>query len=147
MAGSTATFRAVPPEPALEQWIQHRDHERAVSAEQDAAVAEDLVRRFPTIEAAAPGLEQQLFEIVSGRTRVSYALEALIGGATKTLDNMTQPPFIQPRARWNEAETAALGRGVRVRTLYSGDVVEDAPRWAPLLEKGGLGRFAAQLPM
>jgi sugar-specific transcriptional regulator TrmB len=147
MAGNTATFRAVPPEPALEQWVRHREHERAVAAEQDAAIAADLVRRFPTIQATPPGLEQQLFEIVAGRTRVSYALESLIGGATKTVDNMTQPPFIQPRARWNEAEIAALGRGVRVRTLYSDDAIDDMARWAPLLEMGGLGRFAAQLPM
>jgi len=147
MAGNTATFRAVPPEPALEQWIRHRDHERAVSAEHDVAIAEDLVRRFPAVQATSPDLEQQLFEIVSGRTRVSYALESLIGGATKTIDNMTQPPFIQPRARWNTAEFAALERGVRVRTLYSDEVVADPARWAPLLEKGGLGRFAEQLPM
>ncbi len=147
MAGNTATFRAVAPEPALEQWVRHRDHERALSAEQDAAIAEDLVRRFPAVQSPQPGLEQQLFEIVSGRTRVSFALETVIGEATSSLDNMTQPPFIQPRARWNQAEIAALGRGVRVRTLYSGDVLGDTQRWAPLVERGGLGRLAEQLPM
>jgi len=147
MAGNTATFRAVPPEPALEQWLRHRDHERAVAGEHDVATAEDLVRRFPTIQATPPGLELELFEIVSGRTRVSHALESIIAGATKTVDNMTQPPWIQPRARWNETEIEALGRGVTVRTLYSDDVVTDPQRWAPLLEKGGLARFAERLPM
>jgi sugar-specific transcriptional regulator TrmB len=147
MAGNTATFRAVAPESALEQWVRHRDHERAVSAEHDAATAEDLVRRFPAVQSAEPGLEQQLFEIVAGRTRVSFALETLVGKATSSLDNMTQPPFIQPRARWNKPEIAALGRGVRVRTLYSGDVLGDTQRWAPLVERGGLGRIAERLPM
>jgi len=37
----------------------------------------------------------------------------------RAIVHMTQPPFVQPRSRWNVAEVDALRRGVSMRTLYT----------------------------
>ena len=82
-----------------------------------------------------------------GRARTSEMLEQLVGGATRTLHMLQQPPFLQARSRWNEAEAAAARRGVEVRVLYTEEAVLDDRRWRALVEAGGDVRVSDVVPM
>ena len=60
---------------------------------------------------------------------------------------MTQPPWIQPRGRWNVGEKAALSRGVEVKLLLTEEGIADEQRWRPLFEAGGEVRVCESVPM
>jgi HTH-type transcriptional regulator, sugar sensing transcriptional regulator len=145
-AEPTAMYRAVPPQEALEKWLRQRDYERSVAADRDARVAEELVAQLP-VGADGEVYESSVFEVVTGGAKVSLAFETMFSSARKSVDNMTQGPFIQPKDRWNVAEREAIERGVQVRALFSADSVGDPRRWKPLVEAGGAARVADRLPM
>jgi sugar-specific transcriptional regulator TrmB len=150
VAGESVTrFRAVPPEAALPSWLAHREHERQLMQDHDDRTASDLVKLLPdpaTADASSAEL-YDYFEAVSGRVRTSEALTGIITRAEQSLSHMTQPPFVQPRARWNVAETDALRRGVALRTLYTPAAIGDDDRWRPIVEAGGQIRVADAIPM
>lgn len=146
MAGAGVTSHTpVPPQEALPTWLRQREHERRAEAERDDLLAERLERILPRPARTQPNLDEM--QAVVGRARTSELLEQLIGRATKSLGMMQQPPFLQPRSRWNVAETAAARRGVQVRVLYSDAATEDERRWRPLLEAGGTVRATREVPM
>lgn len=141
-------FRAVPPSEALPRWIAHRNEERLLLAERDAATSEKLVARLPEPEEAGAAVDPFAFlEPVFGRTRTGQAIVDLMDRAEKSIDNMTQPPFLQAKSRWNVAESEAMARGVVVRTLFTTASVEDPDRWLPLVQAGGEVRVATSIPM
>jgi hypothetical protein len=86
-------------------------------------------------------------EAISGQVPTTEALDDLVSRATQTLNIMLQPPFVQPRPRWNVMEVAALERGVAVRAIYTPRALEDARRFEDILRHGGQARTLAQLPM
>lgn len=143
-AGVTA-HTPVPPTEALGVWLRQREHERRLAAEHDEALAEKLRQRLPRPRRAKPRLEE--LEAIVGRARTSEALERLVDSAERTLHMMQQPPFLQARSRWNEAESAAAARGVEVKILYTHDAVADERRWRPLADAGGEVRVTEAVPM
>jgi sugar-specific transcriptional regulator TrmB len=146
---SVTLYRALAPGTALREWYGHREHERRALAERDERIVEELVARLPEPAAAAArdGELHDYFEAVEGRTRTNEALAALIGRAERTIAHMTQPPFVQPRAQWNVAETAALERGVEIRTVLTAEAATDPLRSQALLEAGAPVRVAPAIPM
>lgn len=82
-----------------------------------------------------------------GRARTSETLERLIGRSERTLHMMQQPPFLQPRSRWNEAEVVAARRGVDVRVLYTEEAARDERRWRSLADASGQLRVTDRVPM
>ena len=145
--GRVATFEPVPAELALAGWLRHREQDRRLAAEQDERLADELVRLLP-----APGERQaraafDYLEALFGRARTSEALERVIGAAERTVDMIQQPPFLQPRSRWNVAEVEAVERGVRVRVLYTPEAIADEHRYADLRRAGGEVRVAERVPM
>lgn len=145
-AEPTSMYHARPPEEAIRNWVRHRDFERSVAADRDARIAEDVIKQLPA-GGSDPVFERSVFEIVTGNAKVSLALETLMKSATKSIDNMTQAPFLQPTDRWNVSEIDAIGRGVRVRTLFGSDSISDPRRWEPLKTAGASVRVGQQLPM
>lgn len=143
-AGVTA-HTPVPATEALAAWLLQREHERRLEAEHDEALAERLRRTLPRPRQAMSRLEE--LEAIVGRARTSEALERLVGSAERTLHMMQQPPFLQARSRWNEAEAAAAGRGVEVKVLYTHDAAADEKRWRPLADAGGHVRVTDTVPM
>jgi sugar-specific transcriptional regulator TrmB len=141
-------FRAVPPSEALPHWLAHRDEERLLLAEHDAATSGDLVARLPEPEEAEAAVDPFAFlEPVFGRARTGQAFADLMDRAETSIDNMTQPPFQQAKGRWNVAESEAMARGVAVRTLFTTASVEDPDRWLPLAQAGGEVRVTTSIPM
>jgi HTH-type transcriptional regulator, sugar sensing transcriptional regulator len=140
-------YTAVAPDVALHDWVAHRDHERALVAEQDRSHAHELNRALPRPRPQSRSEVPDFIEGVSGRLPTTEMLEALMGRAAATLYEMLQPPFLQPRSRWNTREIEALARGVKVRVIYTPEALRDPRRYRPLLEHGGEARVLDRLPM
>jgi sugar-specific transcriptional regulator TrmB len=148
LVGARVTgYRAVEPKLALHDWIRHRDHERAAAAERDQALADMLTNLLPRPQVRPAPDPPEYMEAISGRTRTTGAIEEIIGRARQSVWMMQQPPWLQPRSRWNVAEVAALERGAEVRVIYSAEAARDRRRWVALMEAGGECRVLDDLPM
>jgi HTH-type transcriptional regulator, sugar sensing transcriptional regulator len=147
VGGRVTRYRAVPPDLALPDWIRHRDHERAAAGERDQALADMLTRLLPRPQARLMSGPPEYMEAISGRTRTTAAIEEIIGRAERSVRMMQQPPWLQPRSRWNVAEIDAVDRGVDVRVIYSFEAGRDRRRWNGLADAGGDCRQLDDLPM
>jgi len=147
-ATGVTVHTAVNPGEALPAWMRQREHERRLEAERDELLAERLARALPRPQRAhrTQASHEELQAIV-GRARTSETLERLVGQATQTLHMLQQPPFLQARSRWNQAEAAAARRGVEVRVLYTEEAVLDERRWRTLVDAGGDVRVSDAVPM
>jgi sugar-specific transcriptional regulator TrmB len=147
IAGRVRRFIPVEPETALRGWLSHREHERAEMSERDQTRVETLGRLLPAPASAARTEVAEFIEAISGQVATTGALDDLVSRARRTLDIMLQPPFVQPRPRWNVMEVAALERGVQVRAIYTPQALEDPRRFEDILRHGGQVRVLAGLPM
>jgi sugar-specific transcriptional regulator TrmB len=143
--GRAAAYTPVPAAVALSRWTQQREHERRLAADEDERIAARLLARLPAGAPPSPG--EDYLESIAGPARTSEALERLIGAARRTVHMIQQPPFLQPRSRWNVAEAAAVRRGVEVRVLYTRAAVADRSRYRALAGAGGAVRVADSVPM
>jgi len=145
---SATRFRAFPPRFAIHGWLRQREEERRVLKEREGSLGDELIEALPEPTSGSPeGQLQSYMESVYGRGRTSQALKDMFDGAQSRLLNMTQPPWIQPRRRWNVGEIAALSRGVEVKLLLAKSALPDEERWRPLLEAGGEVRTTETIPM
>ena len=147
IGGRVRRFVGVDPDSALRGWLSHREHERAEMSERDQIRVETLGRLLPAPAAEAGRQVADFIEAISGQVPTSKALDDLVSRARQTLNIMLQPPFVQPRPRWNVMEVEALERGVQVRAIYTPHALEDARRFEDILRHGGQARILAQLPM
>jgi len=146
--GSAARYRALPPRFAIQGWLRQREEERRALKEREASLGGELIEALPEPSAGPPSGELYSYmEGVYGRGRTSQALKEMFDGAQSRVLNMTQPPWIQPRRRWNVGEIAALARGVDVKLLLAREGLSDDERWRPLLEAGGDVRVTDTIPM
>jgi sugar-specific transcriptional regulator TrmB len=147
IGGRVRRFVPVEPETALRGWLSHRDHERAEMSERDQIRAQALGRLLPAPASEAGAQVAEFIGAISGQVATSEALDDVVTRSTRTLDIMLQPPFVQPRPRWNVLEVEALERGVQVRAIYTPVALEDARRFEDLVRHGGKARVLAALPM
>lgn len=147
IGGRVRRFVPVDPESALRGWLSHREHERAEMSERDQIRVETLGRLLPAPATDAGRQVADFIEAISGQVPTTEALDDLVSRATQTLNIMLQPPFVQPRPRWNVMEVEALERDVQVRAIYTPQALEDARRFEDILRHGGQARMLAQLPM
>ncbi|MBA3329673.1 MAG: hypothetical protein H0T39_02160 [Actinobacteria bacterium] len=146
-ADRVASYRPVPAGVALPGWLRHREQERRLAAEADERLAETLLRLLPHAEEASAAPTLDFMEALFGRARTSDALEQLIGRSERSLDMIQQPPFLQPRSRWNLAEVAAARRGVHVRVVYTPEAIRERSRFTALQAAGGELRLRESVPM
>jgi sugar-specific transcriptional regulator TrmB len=147
IGGRVRRFIPVEPESALRGWLSHREHERAEMSERDQIRVEALGRLLPAPASEAGTQVADFIEAISGRVPTTGALDDLVSRATQTLEIMLQPPFVQPRPRWNVLEVEALERGVQVRAIYTPQALEDPRRFEDIARHGGQVRTLAGLPM
>jgi sugar-specific transcriptional regulator TrmB len=147
IGGRVRRFTPVEPETALRGWVSHREHERAEMSERDQIRVETLGRLLPAPTPEAVAHVGDVIEAISGQLPTTEALDDLVSRAAQTLDILLQPPFVQPRPRWNVMEIEALERGVQVRAIYTPQALEDTRRFEEILRHGGQARMLAQLPM
>jgi sugar-specific transcriptional regulator TrmB len=140
-----ALYEPVPPEIAVTEWVQRREHERRLLAERERQLGAELVRRLPQrVEQPAEG-GVPFMEALIGHERVVEVFEHLVATAVVRLDIVQAMPVFQPSDRWNLLEAQAIERGVRVRVLYTPETAEDPRRYQALLEAGGQGRVSDAL--
>jgi sugar-specific transcriptional regulator TrmB len=147
IGGRVRRFIPVEPESALRGWLSHREHERAEMSERDQVRVERLGRLLPAPASEAGVPVADFIEAISGQVPTTEALDDLVSRTTQTLHIMLQPPFVQPRPRWNVLEVKALARGVQVRAIYTPAALEDARRFEDIVRHGGQVRMLAHLPM
>jgi sugar-specific transcriptional regulator TrmB len=147
IGGRVRRFIPVDPESALRGWLGHREHERAEMSERDQIRVEALGRLLPAPASQAGTQVADFIEAISGQVPTTGALDDLVSRATQTLEIMLQPPFVQPRPRWNVLEVEALQRGVQVRAIYTPQALEDPRRFEDIVRHGGQARTLAGLPM
>jgi sugar-specific transcriptional regulator TrmB len=147
IGGRIRRFVPVEPESALTGWLGHREHERAEMSERDRIRVEKLGRLLPAPASGAAAQVTDFIGAISGQVPTTEALDDLVSRTRRTLDVMLQPPFVQPRPRWNVMEVEALERGVQVRAIYTPQALEDARRFEDIVRHGGRVRMLAQLPM
>jgi HTH-type transcriptional regulator, sugar sensing transcriptional regulator len=147
IGGRVRRFVGVEPESALRGWLIHREHERAEMSERDEIRAHRLGRLLPAPASQNGAQVPDFIEAISGQVPTAGALDDLVARTTRTLDIMLQPPFVQPRPRWNVMEVAALERGARIRAIYTPQALEDARRYEDILRHGGHARMLPALPM
>jgi len=147
VGGRVRRFIPVEPEAALRGWLSHREHERAEMSERDHVRVDRLSRLLPAPAAAASTQVADFIEAISGQVPTSAALDDLVSRATRTLNIMLQPPFVQPRPRWNVMEVEALARGVQIRAIYTPQALEDTRRFEDIVRHGGQVKMLAALPM
>lgn len=147
--GGTGVVRYSPvaPELALPAWAAHREHERRSVAEREQQLVERLVDTLPRPHDPPREPALDYMEAVFGRARTGQVIETVVGRTQTTLCMIQQPPFLQPRSRWNVAEAEAARRGVRVRIVYTPEAMRDPHRWRPALEAGAEIRVSEQVPM
>jgi sugar-specific transcriptional regulator TrmB len=147
IAGRVRRFVPVAPETALRGWLSHREHERAEMSERDQVRVEALGQLLPAPISETDAEVADFIGAISGQVATTEALDDLVSGTTRTLEIMLQPPFVQPRPRWNVMEVQALARGVQVRAIYTPEALEDARRFEDIVRYGGQVRMLAELPM
>jgi hypothetical protein len=138
VGGRVRRYAAVDPEAALRNWLQHREEERRVLADRDEAQATFLIQRLPRPEEFPTVEIPDFMEAVSGRLPTTAVLEEVMDASQRSLHEMLQPPFLQPRPRWNTQEIEAIDTPAGI---------EDPHRYLPLLEAGGQVRVIDELPM
>lgn len=146
---SATRYRAVPGEESIRQLVRRRDQERRVVAEQDEHAAETLLRELPARDGGRRGASLPLehIEAVHGRSATGSTYERLIGEARERVTIMTRPPYLQARARWGEAERAALRRGVALRVIHPSDDALGSERYDDLVAEGAEVGLLDELPM
>ncbi len=147
VGGRVRRFIPVEPEAALRGWLSHREHERAEMSERDQIRVETLGKLLPVPASEVRTQVPDFLEAISGQVPTTEALDDLVSRSTESLSIMLQPPFVQPRPRWNVKEVEALERGVSVRVIYTPQALEDPRRFEDILRYGGQVRTLAQLPM
>ena len=147
IGGRVRRFAPMEPEAALRGWLSHREHQRAEMSERDQVRVEALGRLLPAPTSEVRTHVPDFLEAISGQVPTTEALDDIVSRTMKSLNIMLQPPFVQPRPRWNVKEVEALERGVQVRVIYTPQALEDPRRFEDILRHGGHVRMLSQLPM
>lgn len=120
-ARSGRGYRASPPEVALGALVNQRDEElrrvRQLTATLQGQYSE-AVRGRRTAE---------FVEVVHGQEQVNRYYLHLVTGARSGLDVLTKPPYLAGAGvlQTLDAEDAGIQRGVRSRSVYDGDALDE----------------------
>jgi DNA-binding CsgD family transcriptional regulator/sugar-specific transcriptional regulator TrmB len=115
--------RASPPEVALGTLVSERDEE----LDRVRLLAAELQGQYR--EAARNRRAAEFVEVVHGREQVNRYYLHLLQGARSGLDILTKPPYLAGVGdgvlQTLDAEGAGIRRGVRSRSVYDGDALDD----------------------
>lgn len=116
-ANRPARYLPTPPDVAIEPLIARRQ----TDLQQARALAHELAER---VRRSAPsGDGQEAIELLTGREAVAQRFQQLEQGTLTDLVGFDLPPYYGGTAE-NQGETAALARGVSVRTVYAPEALE-----------------------
>ncbi|MGH3501880.1 MAG: hypothetical protein ACRDQA_13500 [Nocardioidaceae bacterium] len=109
------------------------------------AVSHDLSRIFATsLMRTEP---RRLFEVVEGAAATATRIQDLLGTARTEAVGIDTPPYVAAgSSQVSDAEVDLLARGVRFRSLYASEVLEDSALTARIHEMSEQGEQPRVLP-
>ncbi len=128
--GYASKFRAAPPEEALPLMV---DREREALQEREV-IAKQVAERLAALAEPTDGLDE-VVEVLRNRRVLAERFVKLQSEATDEIIGFAKAPVVATRGG-NQGLLDALGRGVRIRSLYESAILDDpdvAPyicRWA-----------------
>jgi DNA-binding CsgD family transcriptional regulator/sugar-specific transcriptional regulator TrmB len=135
------SYSASPPELALESLLAQRGEELA----QIRLFAKELQAEFR--EASESGGAADLIEVIVGRERVMRYYMHLFKGAKVEISALTKPPYVSseetPEAL--DLEQATIRRGVRCRSVYESEVLDEADTLRLVQQSMDMGEEARAL--
>ena len=135
-AGYGSKFAVLPPERALPALI---DHEQETLA-QRKDLAGRLGQRLAALVEPVDGAPEELIQVMRNPRAVADRFNRLQLEAERQIDILTKRPFfVHPS---NPAQEKAQRRGVRVRSLYEGGILDDPAIKAYVLKWVALGEEA-----
>lgn len=144
-AGTDGRYQAVDPLAGLAALVRERRHAldrlEAASYELSRVFAAGLMRTEP----------RRLFEVVEGRTATASRIHDLLGSARMEVVGIDTPPYVAPNSTpISDAELGLLRRGVRFRSLYASQVLDEpalVARIQWMVDNGEEARTLPQVPM
>ncbi|GAB3347301.1 hypothetical protein GCM10027452_18090 [Micromonospora halotolerans] len=138
-------YQAVDPLAGLAALVRDRRHAldrlEAASYELSRVFAAGLMRTEP----------RRLFEVVEGRTATASRIYDLLGSARTEVVGIDSPPYVAPSSTHvSDAELGLLRRGVRFRSLYASQVLDEpalVARIQWMVDNGEEARTLPQVPM
>lgn len=138
-------YQAVDPLAGLAALVRDRRHAldrlEAASYELSRVFAAGLMRTEP----------RRLFEVVEGRTATASRIHDLLGSARTEVVGIDTPPYVAPNSTpISDAELGLLQRGVRFRSLYASQVLDEpalVARIQWMVDNGEEARTLPQVPM
>lgn len=136
------------PHDALRALVRRRQEDTA----RFAAAAGDLAERFGAeyargrVRRGSP----DILEVIEGGGPVTHRVEGLVAGAERDLCGIEAPPYVGEPGPMAEAEAEALARGVRFRSLYAAEVLDNPSRLAhitAMVARGEEARILADAPL
>jgi DNA-binding NarL/FixJ family response regulator len=139
-------YSASPPELALESLVNQRHEELA----QIRLLAEELQSEFR--KASESSSAADLVEVIVGRDQLMRYYTHLVQTAKVQFDGLTKPPYVagDDTNHILRAQQAGIRRGVRSRSVYEGEALEEAVTLALAERSMDLGeeaRVIGGLPM
>ncbi|MED7822980.1 helix-turn-helix domain-containing protein [Streptomyces chiangmaiensis] len=143
--GTGDRYQAVDPLVGVAALVRERRHAldrlEAASYALSRVFAAGLMRAEP----------RRLFEVVEGPTATARRIHDLLGSARKEVVGIDSPPYVAPSsAHVGDAELGLLRRGVRFRSLYASQVLDEpalVARIQWMVESGEDARVLPKVPM
>lgn len=91
-----------------------------------------------------------ILEVVEGASNVTHRVEELVAGADRDLCGIEAPPYVGEPGPMAAAEAEALARGVRFRSLYAVEVLDNPARMdhvTVMIAAGEQARVLAEAPL
>ncbi|HET6478613.1 MAG TPA: LuxR C-terminal-related transcriptional regulator [Actinoplanes sp.] len=144
VAGSPPTYRASPPELALETLLHRRGEELARAR----LLAKELQDEF---RGALTGHADTGFvEVVEGREELMRYLMHLIERTEERYETLNKPPYVAGDSTVVQAVAVAISKGVGSRAVYETGMTDEETTRAVAAESAGIGedvRTVGELPM
>lgn len=117
--GYGSRFSAVPAHRALPHLLEH-DKEAITQRER---LTHELIERISSLEEREEAAPDEIIQVIRSPRAVAERFERLELEAERQIDIFTKPPFFSRKG--NPTLAKALRRGVRARSLYEKDALED----------------------
>lgn len=142
-AGRPGRLEPADPREALRSLVRHRQEGAALFAAAAEALGGLLGAEYE--RGRVHRTPQGILEVVEGGEAVTHRVKELIGTADRELCGIDAPPYVGEQAPMSAAEARALARGVRFRSLYAVEVLDDPARVAHLASMTAAGEEARVL--
>lgn len=126
-AGGPRRLEPVDPREALRSLVRRREEDTARFGAAARDLAEQLGAEYERSRVRRP---DSILEVIEGGASVTGRVGELVAAAERDLCGIEAPPYVGATEPMAEAEAEALARGVRFRSLYAAEVLDNPARLA-----------------